>query len=253
MSISKKKATYIRSLKEKKYRTQHNTFVAEGSKLIFDLIANTRCQLLIVSEELEGAIPKVETEEDIIFVSRQEIKKISNLTTPPDSVAVFYQASHDYVTTDYLSKLNLVLDDIQDPGNLGTIIRVADWFGIENIFCSRNTVDVYNSKTVQATMGAIARVKTHYLDLEKFLIECSNNNLMPIYGTFLDGNNIYNEPLSNKGFIIMGNEGKGINPQLEKLINNRLYIPNFSIQTYSSESLNVAVATAIVCSEFRRR
>ena len=138
----------------------------------------------------------------------------------------------------------------QDPGNLGTIIRLADWFGIEDIFCSTGTVDVFNPKTVQATMGAIARVKVHYCDLPKLI---SSLKGIPVYGTFLDGNIIYSETLSANGLIVMGNEGNGISREVEALINRRLYIPNYPQERETSESLNVAIATAVVCAEFRRR
>lgn len=249
MSLSKNKISYIQSLKQKKYRNQHNTFVAEGSKLVFDLIRNTPCQLLVISDNLKDSITQVNAKE-IIIASKEELKKASHLSTPPDAIAVFYQKNHDLTKIDYAQKLNLVLDEIQDPGNLGTIIRIADWFGIENIFCSHNTVDIYNTKTVQATMGAIARVNVYYANIVDIL---NLHPHSPIYGTFLDGNDIYKEPLSKEGFIVMGNEGKGISPVIERLITNRLYIPNFSINSTTSESLNVAMATAVVCSEFRRR
>ena len=179
-----------------------------------------------------------------------EIKKASHLATPPDAIAVFYQTQQDFTQTDLSHKLNLILDGVQDPGNLGTIIRIADWFGIENILCSYDTADVYNTKTVQATMRALSRVSIHYTNIIDLLTHYSN---LAIYGTFLDGENIYTEPLTSEGFIVMGNEGKGIRPEIEKMITNRLYIPNFSTNNTTSESLNVAVATAVVCSEFRRR
>ncbi len=143
------------------------------------------------------------------------------------------------------------MDDIQDPGNLGTIIRLADWFGIEHIFCSANTVDVYNPKTVQATMGAIARIKTHYVDLPEFISSLKKE--IPVYGTFLEGEDIYKKELLNHGLIVMGNEGNGVSDEVSRLINQRLYVPNYPKERETSESLNVAIATAVVCSEFRRQ
>ncbi len=249
MSLSKNKISYITSLKERKFRNQNKTFVAEGSKLILDLIRNTKCQLLVLSEEVKDNFPKVDAEETII-ATRAEIKKASHLSSPPNAIAVFYQTHLDYTKIDYKHKLNLILDGIQDPGNLGTIIRIADWFGIENIFCSQDTADVYNTKTVQSTMGALARVNIHYVDIVDIIAQHPNS---PIYGTFLNGENIYQQTLSTEGFIVLGNEGKGIRTSIEQLITNRLYIPNFSTNKNTSESLNVAVATAVVCSEFRRR
>ena len=146
--------------------------------------------------------------------------------------------------------LSLVLDGVQDPGNVGTIVRIADWYGIQNIFCSYDCADMFNPKTVQATMGSIARVKVIYTDIIAFIDKCNN---LPVYGTFLRGKNIYKESLSNNGLIVMGSEGKGISSEVEKLVTDRLFIPNFPTDSKSSESLNVAVATAITCSEFRRR
>jgi TrmH family RNA methyltransferase len=149
-------------------------------------------------------------------------------------------------------QLILALDSVQDPGNMGTIIRIADWFGIKNIVCSTTTVDVYNSKTVQSTMGALARVAVHYVDLVEFLKQCRNCDY-PIYGTFLDGESIYTKKLSSHGVIVMGNEGKGVSKEVASEIGEKLLIPSYPVDVVTSESLNVAVATAIVCSEFRRR
>ena len=146
--------------------------------------------------------------------------------------------------------LCLALDDVQDPGNLGTIIRVADWFGIEHIFCSQGTVDVYNPKTIQATMGALARVKLHYCNLPSLIASLKD---VPVYGTFLDGKDMYGETLSANGLIVMGNEGNGIGQEVASLINRKLYIPNYPPQRETTESLNVAMATGIICAEFRRR
>lgn len=249
MSLSKNKIRYIQSLKDKKHRIKHKTYVAEGSKLVLDLIRNTPCQLLVITEGLKATISQVDAEE-IVIASKAEMKKASHLITPPDAIAVFYQKKHDLTKIDYAHKLSLVLDEIQDPGNLGTIIRIADWFGIENIFCSHDTVDVYNTKTVQATMGALSRINIHYANIVEILNLHPNSS---IYGAFLDGESIYEESLSDEGFIVLGNEGKGISPAIEKLITKKLYIPSFSTNRNTSESLNVAVATAIVCSEFRRR
>lgn len=249
MSLSKNKIKYIQSLKHKKYRSQHNTFVAEGAKLIFDLMPHLTCQLLVVTEKIKDDIPNIEVEETII-APPDEIKKASHLATPPDAIAVFYQSQQDLSHIDFTHKLTLMLDGVQDPGNLGTIIRIADWFGIENIICSLDTVDVYNTKTVQATMGALSRVNIHYASIPQLINQYNN---LPVYGTFLNGENIYKETLKPQGFIVMGNEGKGIRAEIEKLITHRLYIPSFSTNNTTSESLNVAVATAVVCSEFRRR
>ena len=249
MSLSKNKIKYIQSLKQKKYRNQYNTFIAEGSKLILDLMPHLSCQLLVIDEDIEHDMLKIEAEETIT-TNRAEIKKASHLATAPDAIAVFYQLQHKLSDIDFIDKLTLMLDGVQDPGNLGTIIRIADWFGIENIICSLDTVDVYNTKTVQATMGALSRVNILYANIANIIAKHPNS---AIYGTFLEGENIYTQILKTEGFIVMGNEGKGIRPELENLISHRLYIPSFSTNRTTSESLNVAVATAIVCSEFKRR
>lgn len=249
MGLSKNQIKYIRSLGEKKFRNQFNTFVAEGEKLVFDLMESCRCQIIAAIPEILNTRSNINAE-IIIEATEEELKKATFLKTPPPVVAVFHKPYFDIDKTDLSKRLSIIMDNIQDPGNVGTIIRIADWFGIENIICSNNSADVYNPKTVQATMGSIARVKVIYTDIISFL---SNNTNLPIYGTFLDGNNIYGEKLSNHGLIVMGSEGKGISSEVEKFINKRLFIPNFPTDKKSSESLNVAAATAIVCSEFRRR
>ncbi len=249
MSLSNNKIKYIRSLKEKKFRNEHNTFVAEGTKLVLELLRSCECQFIAALPEVINAHPDLKAKE-IVEASLNELKKASFLKTPPSIIAVFYQPIYELSKADLKNKLSLVLDGVQDPGNVGTIIRIADWFGIEHVICSRDCADVYNPKTIQATMGSIARVSVIYTDIKELL----NRNIdMPIYGTLLKGNNIYTEELSNKGFIIMGSEGMGISNEVASFINNKLYIPEFNAGSSSPDSLNVAVATAIVCSEFRRR
>lgn len=249
MALSKNKIKFIQSLKDKKSRLEHGVFVAEGTKLVFDLLKICKCKLIAALPEVLP-LPENASIEDIVEASESEIKKATFLKTAPKIIGVFYQPEFSLNKIDFENKLSLVLDGIQDPGNMGTIVRIADWFGIENIICSSDTVDIYNPKTVQATMGAIARVKAHYTEMDTFLDKYQH---LPIYGTFLDGDNIYNEKLSPNGLVVMGNEGNGIRPQTEKLINKRLFIPNFPKGRETSESLNVAVSTAIICSEFRRR
>lgn len=252
ISLSKNKIKYIRSLKDKKNRLESGVFVAEGVKLVLDLINNNMpCQFVTALPEVVEAYPELKSFE-LHIASAEELQKASALKTPPSIIGVFYMPKFDIESIKFDNNLTLVLDDIQDPGNLGTILRIADWFGIEDIVCSENTVDVYNSKTVQATMGAIARVKTHYTNLVSFL---KSHSHLPVYGTFLKGNNIYTQPnLSNHGFIVMGNEGNGISPEVSNLVREKLFIPSFPSEREStSESLNVAVAAAVICSEFRRR
>ena len=193
--------------------------------------------------------PKCNADE-IIEVTPEELSRASLLKTPQEVLAVFEQPFYKLDFEAPSRSLCLALDGVQDPGNLGTIIRIADWFGIEDLFCSQNTVDVYNPKTIQATMGALSRVKVHYTDLIPFIQTLHN---VPVYGTFLDGDVIYQSELSPTGLIIMGNEGNGISPEIENIVTQRLYIPNYPKERKTSESLNVAVATSIICAEFRRR
>ncbi|MDR0333163.1 MAG: RNA methyltransferase [Dysgonamonadaceae bacterium] len=249
MALSKNKIKYIQSLKDKKHRLEYGVFVAEGTKLVFDLLATCKCQFIAALPEIIAKYPKIIAEE-VIIADENELKKATFLKTPPQIIGVFYQPDFDISTTNFDKKLSLVLDGIQDPGNIGTIVRLADWFGMEDVICSPDTVDIYNPKTVQATMGAIARVKVHYTNLTDFL---QKHNHLPIYGTFLEGKNIYNESLSENGFIVMGNEGNGIRSETEKAINRKLFIPSFPSERETSESLNVGVATGIICGEFRRR
>lgn len=246
--ISKNKIKYIRSLELKKNRNKEGKFVAEGFKVVDDLLALQPADLIVATQEwLHGKHFADQTE--VIEVTEEELKKVSFLQHPQQVLAVFRQAtSGDYSIN--TSELSLALDGVQDPGNLGTIIRIADWFGITHIYCSQDTADVYNPKVVQATMGSIARVKVEYGNLLA-LVESLPADV-PVYGTLLDGDNIYQQQLENRGLIVMGNEGKGISPALAKKVNRRLLIPNFPEGRATADSLNVAIATAITCSEFRR-
>lgn len=246
--ISKNKIKYIRSLELKKNRNKEGKFVAEGFKVVDDLLALQPADLIVATGEwLWDKHFGAETE--VIEVTDEELKKVSFLQHPQQVLAVFRQAtSGDYSIN--TSELSLALDGVQDPGNLGTIIRIADWFGITHIYCSQDTADVYNPKVVQATMGSIARVKVEYGDLLG-LVESLPADV-PVYGTLLDGDNIYQQKLENRGLIVMGNEGKGISPALAKKVNHKLLIPNFPEGRATADSLNVAIATAITCSEFRR-
>lgn len=247
--LSKNKIKYIRSLDLKKNRKEEHVFVAEGHKLVGDLLGYFPCHLLIATNTWLKRHPQIIAHE-IIEVTPEELIRASLQKTPQEVLAVFEQPSYSIQPEVISHSLCLALDDVQDPGNLGTIIRLADWFGIEHIFCSQGTVDVYNPKTVQATMGALARVKLHYCHLSSLITSLNDT---PIYGTFLDGENIYDKELSSHGLIVMGNEGNGISAEVAKLVNERLYIPNYPPQRETSESLNVAMATGIICAEFRRR
>lgn len=243
--ISKNQIKYLRSLETKKGRKKEMAFVAEGPKVVADLMEIQKPLHVFATDSwmAEGKY------NDVVAVTDEELRKISFLQHPQQVVAVFPMFKDDVAAVDQ-SKLSLVLDGVQDPGNLGTIIRIADWFGITDIFCSVETADVYNPKVVQATMGSIARVHVVYTDLCCMLSSLPSN--FPIYGTFLDGEDIYGKELPATGLVVMGNEGKGISAPVSKYINNRLLIPNYPHGRKTADSLNVAVATAIVCSEFRR-
>ena len=253
--ISKNKIKYIRSLELKKNRNKEGVFVAEGHKVVDDLLALQPALLIVTTAEwIKGKQLGAETE--VIEVTDEELKKVSFLQHPQQVLAVFRQDQATAIDSFGFSgidttELSLALDGVQDPGNLGTIIRIADWFGITHIYCSQDTADVYNPKVVQATMGSIARVKVEYGNLLG-LVESLPADV-PVYGTLLDGENIYQQPLENRGLIVMGNEGKGISPALAQKVNRRLLIPNFPEGRPTADSLNVAIATAITCAEFRRQ
>ena len=243
--ISKNQLKYIRQLEQKKYRRREGLFVAEGTKVVGDLLQRYRPEAVFATTDWQapaGITPQ--------FVTDDELRRISFLQHPQQVLALFPLPSVNSLPSSVNSELSLALDGVQDPGNLGTIIRIADWFGISTIICSEDTVDAWNPKVVQATMGSIARVNIIYINLPEFLDSLPAD--FPVYGTFLDGDNIYTQELTNEGLIIMGNEGNGISDAVRAKVNRRLLIPDFH-QGETADSLNVAIATAITCSEFRRR
>lgn len=237
---------WVHSLAQKKNRDNERCFVAEGTKCVLDTLGAFRLRGLFCTENWL----RTHNIEDADVVSSSQIERMSMLKTPTEVIAVYEMPDYDVDLSETVRSLNLALDNVQDPGNLGTIIRIADWFGINDIYCSEGTVDVYNPKVVQATMGAIARVRVHYCDLPGLFGTLKD---VPVFGTFLDGDSIYEEKLGSNGFIVMGNEGKGISPEVEKYVDKRLLIPSYPVGVVTSESLNVGMATAIVVSEFRRR
>lgn len=247
--LSKNKLRLLLSFTKKKARDKQNLFLAEGNKLVRDLLPYFHCKTIVGTVDFFEK-EEIRLESDCYIATKEELERLS-LTRSPQAVwALFERKEHNLNLSELKEKLSLALDGVQDPGNLGTIIRIADWFGIENIICSNNCVDLYNPKVVQATMGAIARVKIHYTDLVKLMDSVGD---LPIYGTFLEGDIIYETPLSSNGIIVMGNEGNGISEEVKQRITQKLFIPNYPSDRKTSESLNVAVATSIVCSEFRRR
>lgn len=250
MTLSKNRIKYIRSLELKKNRDADQVFIAEGPKLVNELLGHFPCQLLIATSAWTN-LHKHPACEECIEVSEEELGRASLLKSPQQVLAIFRQRKEDISPDVMQSSLCLALDGIQDPGNLGTIIRLADWFGIRHIFCSPDTADLYNPKVIQATMGSLTRVSVYYTQLTELIHQQPAST--PIYGTFLDGENIYSQPLSTHGLIVMGNEGKGIRKEIEQLVTRKLYIPAYPSERGDSESLNVAIATSIVCAEFRRR
>lgn len=249
--ISKNQFKFIRQLDQKKYRRREGLFVAEGTKVVGDLLQRYQPHSLFATAEWLAANHSVLSPSlAITEVSSDELQRISFQQHPQQVLALFPIPDHAASTAFQPSALSLALDGVQDPGNLGTIIRIADWFGIKTIYCSEDTVDAWNPKVVQATMGSIARINIIYIDLPELLDTLPDS--FPVYGTLLDGEDIYQQPLSENGLIIMGNEGNGISEAVRTRINHRLLIPSFS-QGDTAESLNVAIATAITCSEFRRR
>lgn len=249
--ISKNEIKSIKALAVKKIRQEKGLFIAESHKLVEELLGVMECTLVVATEEWANknsrSVKNIRTE----IVSETVLKQISLLQTPQDVLAVFRIPNHQSSIEIAEKELVLALDNIQDPGNLGTIVRIADWFGIKNIFCSIGTADIYNPKSIQATMGAIARVKLHYMDLQKELGKLKKK--IPVYGTLLNGKDIYKSVLTENGIIIMGNEGNGISKEVCSHVTDPLYIPSYPADAPTSESLNVAVATAITCAEFRRR
>lgn len=251
--LSKAKVKYIRSLERKKIRNEEQVFIAEGNKIVADMLAaEFACEWLLAKSSWMALQGDISAKELVVAEDEDDIRKVSFLKTPQDVLGIFKKPLWDVDSFSAQGKLVLALDGIQDPGNLGTILRIADWFGIEHIVCSNDTADVFSPKTVQSTMGALAHVKVYYTDLEAYLKEQAANGI-PLFGTFLDGESLYCKDLAASGIIVMGNEGQGIRPNIEALVSDRLLIPNYSDGRETSESLNVAIATAVVCAEFRRR
>lgn len=250
--LSKNKIKFIQSLSRKKQRDESQLFLVEGDKMVAEALQSAyRVKTLCATPAfLQEHARTIKTGVEVIETDADELKKASLLQSPQNSLAVLEMQSEVFNRNLLDGKLSLALDFIQDPGNLGTIIRLADWFGIEHILCSENTVDCYNPKVIQASMGAILRVKLHYLNLAETLATIPSDKL-PVYGAFLEGQNIYREELTPSGILVMGNEGNGIGPEVEKQINRKIHIPSFA--GGGSESLNVSMATAICLSEFRRR
>jgi TrmH family RNA methyltransferase len=244
--LSKSQIKLIRSLELKKNRKRENLFVAEGPKVVGDLL-RAGFKPHSVFSTTPAPLP---FNVDIQDITDEELHRISFLQHPQEVLALFHMPEPSQPNAPQMNtQLAIALDNVQDPGNVGTIIRIADWFGMDAIYCSPTTADVYSPKVVQATMGSIAHVPIIVCDLTTLLSQAQ----CPVYGTVLDGENLYSQPLSSHGIIVMGNEGNGISPAIRQLLTNRLLIPNYHKDSETAESLNVAIATAITCAEFRRR
>ena len=241
MSLSKNQLKLITSLQQKKYHQKYKLFIAEGVKVVRELLQSSfEIETLFTTEQLYFL-----QEQKVELISDKDLAKISSLKTPNKVLGVFKIPEDSIVKNEGLI---VALDAINDPGNLGTIIRLCDWFGIEQLVCSKNTVDCYNSKVIQATMGSITRVQIHYVDLVDFI----KNTELPVFSADMDGENVYKSELPKEAVLVMGNEANGISSEINELVNSKLTIPRFG-KTQETESLNVATATSILLSEFRRK
>jgi TrmH family RNA methyltransferase len=255
--ITKSQIKLIRSLEHKKFRDLHQAFIVEGDKLVREILASfitVEC-VFAKSAWFKQIHDNLRAKaKEIIEVNDKELSQISFQKTPNQAVALAKIPQYALNITEISNSLSLFLDEVQDPGNLGTIIRLADWFGINHVLCGKGCADPFSPKAVQSTMGAIIRVKTYQTDQSFFQLLKNNNPNLPVYGTFINGENLYTAAsLSSNAVIVMGNESKGISGDLTRYINHRLMIPQYSGSNTASESLNVATAAGIVCAEFRRR
>ena len=251
--LSKQITKIIQNLEKKKFREKYNLFKIEGEKLVAELLRSPLAvHAIIAYPEWIQANGHLLGKTQVLETDEKGMKAISNFQSLPHVMALAEIPNHPYHPDEVAGTLSLVLNGIQDPGNLGTILRIADWFGVSHLLCDRDCASIYNPKCVQASMGAIFRVHAYYLDLPETIRQLKAAG-MPVFGTFLDGENIYTSPLPSQGLIIMGNEGKGIAEDIGQLADFRLTIPNFTPTGASSESLNVGVATGIILSEFKRR
>ncbi|NVO20313.1 MAG: RNA methyltransferase [Bacteroidetes bacterium] len=255
--LSKNSIKYINSLKIKKYRQLHNVFIAEGEKIVAELLSGTSQLIAIYATEAwirenQPGLSGITAE--VSVVTEEELEKISDLSTPNKVLALVHLPDQPELQQDDFSEMMLALDGIRDPGNMGTILRTADWFGIRNVACSIDCVDVYNTKVIQSTMGSFTRVNVVYIDL-KSLIEIAGPNT-PIYGALLNGPSLTDKKFQKAGILMIGNESKGISPELISLITDPIFIPSFTpsvSKSYHAESLNASIANAIICYEISKQ
>lgn len=250
--LSKHLTNVIQNLEKKKFREKYNLFKVEGEKLVQELLlSDMQIDTLLARPSWIERNRKNIQSHYTIEVNEIEMGRISNFKSLPEVIALAQIPTKEYNPREVKNELSVVLNGIQDPGNIGTILRLSDWFGIRNIYCDHDCANIFNPKSVQASMGAIFRVNAFYLDLVEFIPRFVDRDF-PCYGAFLEGENIYRTGLRTKGFIVMGNEGNGISPEIERFVTQKITIPSFAHSPYSTESLNVGVATGIILSEFKR-
>jgi TrmH family RNA methyltransferase len=256
--ITKQELKFIKSLHQKKFRDESGLYIAEGIKIVQEaVISNSHLiENVFISSKLTSQTAQLFSNQGIKVreMAGAALERITALKSPQGILAVLRKPEMKIPLGSELGDLTLLLDQISDPGNMGTIIRIADWFGISNIICSENTVDCFNPKVVQSSMGSIFRVKISYSGLSSFIVQQRKllSNLI-IYGTSLDGIYIYNAPLQTPAFVLLGNEANGLSSELLNLTDNNVQIPNYSKSIEKTESLNVSIAAAIICSEFRKQ
>lgn len=244
--LSKSQVSFLKSLQHKKERKQSGLFLVEGYKSVIEFL-NSRYPVEAVyhTASFDPKLLNLSRKINLYNISVTDVQKVSSLKTPQDVIAMVQIPQHPMLNNQKLKqKFSLVLDGVQDPGNMGTIIRTADWFGITDVICSEDTVDAYNPKVVQASMGSLSRINVHYVDIENVLPQLG----LPIYGAMLQGENIYSTQFGNEGLLVMGNEGNGVRPGIERLIDKPVTIPRLG----KAESLNVGIATALFCAEISR-
>jgi rRNA methylases len=253
--ISKSRIKFIKSLQNKKVRDAERLFVIEGDKLVKEfLTAKVPIKMLFAKPEfLNGLPPELTSSVNVIEdINYDELRQISTLKTPHNALAVVHMPEHEMILSEIIKQICVALDFVQDPGNMGTIIRAAGWFGIKNIVCSPDCVDIYNPKVIQASMGALLQVNVFYSDLKKLFTSAVQNDI-PVFGTMLEGESIYDHKSENQGIILLGNESKGISKELNPFITKKIRIPKFSKSGEGIDSLNVGMAASIVFSEFLRK
>ncbi|MFZ4796301.1 MAG: RNA methyltransferase [Bacteroidia bacterium] len=241
--LSKRTIQFLKSLKDKASRHAEGFFLVEGSKTAIEILtSNLHIEAIYATKEWCNIFPKYKNHAKLFLCTQNEIEQISSLKSTRDVIVQVAMKDKFFKYNHLKNDFTIVLDEIQDPGNLGTIIRIADWYGIKNIVCSENTADCYNNKCIQATMGSIARVNIFYENLVHFF----EQNKLPVYGAFMEGTALKNATLTTPSILVIGNEGKGINENLQPFITQKISIKRFG----EAESLNAAIATAIICDHF---